>query len=214
MLPQDTPTMQEPAVNTAKQTRSLTLFACVIIPLYTLLFAAKGGLLASNLSKTGNLPGNYWGFVLWGVTCAVFFYRFLSSLFTQLQCKRKCIRSFFQTACVMLAACALCPFLPEKYPVLASLHSCTGYLAMLLTLASTLLLSLELRQVDEMLSKKAIRAWVGNFLFCAALAICTGISGLTEAMFIITTSYHLFRIMLWLAPYTASDTGLDRRLAA
>lgn len=189
--------IKKPNGATARRMRFLSILAITIIPLHTLLFAAKGGLLTSNLSKTGNMPGNYWGFVFWGITCAIAFRAFLAFLSPYLNCQRKYVPGFFRAACALLASCTIIPFMPDVYPFFSFLHSCTGYIALLLTLASTFLLCIEVRQIDADISKKALRLWGLHFAICLLSALLTQISGLTEALFISTSSMLMFHLMRW-----------------
>ena len=56
---------------------------------------------------------------------------------------------------------------------------------------------MDIRQRDVVAHRKAIGLWIVHFLFCLLLLLQTGTSGLTEAMFIITTGFQLFWLMRW-----------------
>lgn len=177
--------------------RAYGVLACVIVPLYTLLFAARGGLLSSNLSKTGNLPGNQIRFILWGVICACCFFIFANRLHELAALRSTAARAMMRTASVLLVLTALIPCLPEQYPLCAQLHDTTAKSAVALSVASTLLLSIKLKHANAHAGRRAIMLWVWHFALCLYLLLRTGASGLTESMFIITTAFQLFGVMRW-----------------
>lgn len=177
--------------------RTHGVLACVLLPLYTLLFAAQGGLLASNLSKTGNLPGNQIWFILWGVVCAGYFHIFVTQLYALAGFQNKAAKAMMRAACALLTLTVLFPFLPERLPICARLHDTAAKLAVALSVTTTLLLSLELKQVYAPARNKALALWVWHFVLCLGLLLRTGTSGLTESMFIITTAIQLYAIMRW-----------------
>ncbi|MDL2258603.1 hypothetical protein LJC42_05565 [Eubacteriales bacterium OttesenSCG-928-K08] len=173
------------------------ILSCALIPLYTLLFASKGGLLASNLSKTGNLPGNQIWFILWGVVCAGYFHIFSTRVYEFAGFKSKVTKPMMSAACALLTLTVLFPFLPDQYPICAQLHDTSAKLAVALSVFTTLIFSLDLKHVNPAASGKAVALWVWHFVLCLYLLLRTGTSGLTESMFIITTSIQLFVIMHW-----------------
>lgn len=169
----------------------------VVIPLYTLLFAARGGLLASNLSKTGNLPGNQLRFILWGVVCAASFHLLTNLLYRVPGFQSKPAKAMMRAACMLLTVTVLCPFQPDRYPVFSAMHDTAAKAAATMTVLSTLLLSIDVKRVDTIAHRKAMLLWAGHFLICLFLLLKTGTSGLTEAMFISTASFQLFWLMRW-----------------
>lgn len=170
----------------------LGVIACLVIPVFTFTFASKGGLIASNLSKVGNMIGNNLPFIIWGLICAFFFHSTFLLIFDLSGCRRVKIVKIMQIACCSLVLCTLFPFLPDRFPTLSFLHSIAGYVAMFLTLMATLIITLDLKRFDPDLSRRSLAIWIANFLVCALFALATGISGLTESMFIVLYSLHLF----------------------
>ena len=119
----------------------LDLFACFLIPAYTLLFAGSRAWFSTNFSViavTG--PDHYRGFLYWGVLAGGYFFLMLMKLASILRSR------VAQTAAILLtlAAClSLCyalaiPYLPEQFPRYADLHVILAALACVLLMLALL----------------------------------------------------------------------------
>ena len=172
-------------------------FALILIPLYTFLFAIQDSLLLSNLSRIGNMPNNYGKFVVWGIVCSSFYNSFFAFLFSMLGYPHKGGWTLYRIACLLLLLTVLLPFIPEKYPFFSFLHNQFAMIATLVTLAATFLLTLHTKSIDPKIYQKALLMWIVDVALCFVVLLRTGISGLTETLFIITTSVHLYCIMWW-----------------
>lgn len=191
-------TLQSPQGNKKPMT-FFGLFALLVIPLYTFVYARKGHLITSNLSHIGNLPGNRFGFVLWGVVCAIFFFSFFTFVYSLLGCESRHTWNLFRGACVLLVLTVVVPFLPEAYPFFAEMHNHFAHTATILTALATLLLTIQTKKLDKRVFTKALALWLGCMALCAVLVYTTGISGLVEFMFIAAACVQLFFIMHWVA---------------
>lgn len=189
--------MEHERLEMQKNMQRFGLCAVIIVSLYTFRFACKGSLITSNISQVGNMPGNYGGFILWGVVCATLFYGFFTALFSLLDCQSRHLKRLFISACTLFLLTVLLPFRPDQYPTAASLHNEFAKTATILTAIVTLLLSIQTKRLNKAVYHKALLMWVCNTAVCMYLVARTGISGLVEAVFIATTCLHLFCIMRW-----------------
>ena len=150
----------------------LDLFACFLIPAYTLLFAGSRAWFSTNFSViavTG--PDHYRGFLYWGVLAGGYFFLMLMKLASILRSR------VAQTAAILLtlAAClSLCyalaiPYLPEQFPRYADLHVILAALACVLLMLALLvaLLALYRRQPDRYVP--LLRAWFIIVGICGVL---------------------------------------------
>ena len=145
----------------------LNLFACFLIPAYTLLFAGSRAWFSTNFSViavTG--PDHYRGFLYWGVLAGGYFFLMLMKLASILRSR------VAQTAAILLtlAAClSLCyalaiPYLPEQFPRYADLHVILAALACVLLMLALLvaLLALYRRQPGLVYYRRHLRGPVSH----------------------------------------------------
>ena len=103
----------------------LDLFACFLIPAYTLLFAGSVEWLGTNFSViavTGK--DHYWGFVYWGALAGGYFAVMLTKLALILPrlWQRSAVCLLALLACLALGYALAIPYLPDDFPGFASLH--------------------------------------------------------------------------------------------
>lgn len=183
--------------DTAKQrnTKAYGLFALGIVPLYTLLFACQGDLMEMSLSRLGNRPGHHGRFILWGIVCVTALFVLFRRTFEMAGYDGWLGRGLLYTACTSFLVCVLLPFVPDQYPRAAKWHDSLAFLAAILTVLVSLILTLHLRKVDPRLCRIALLQWTVNVCVCAFLLKTTGVSSLLEALYIIFTSVHTYGVM-------------------
>ena len=125
----------------------LDLFACFLIPAYTLLFAGSVEWLGTNFSViavTGK--DHYWGFVYWGALAGGYFAVMLTKLALILprlwQRSAGCLLALL--ACLALGYALAIPYLPDDFPGFASLHVVLAAGACVLLMLALLLVLLSL----------------------------------------------------------------------
>lgn len=179
------------------------VFAALVIPALTILFALQGNLLTTNLSMLGNEPRHHVQFILWGILCAVFFSALFLRAFALAGYRGAAGRALLAAACVSFIACVLVPFLPREHPAAAMVHNTLAVAAPLLITLVSLLLSLHLRGVNHRLFVYAIASWALLTALYVGLMIVTGISGLFEVTVVTTLSLNTYFILIWLWRLTA-----------
>lgn len=125
----------------------LDLFACLLIPAYTLLFAGSVEWLGTNFSViavTGK--DHYWGFVYWGALAGGYFAVMLTKLALILPrlWQRSAVCLLALLACLALGYALAIPYLPDDFPGFASLHVVLAAGACVLLMLALLLVLLSL----------------------------------------------------------------------
>lgn len=125
----------------------LDLFACFLIPAYTLLFAGSVEWFGTNFSViavTGE--DHYWGFVYWGVLAGGYFAVMLTKLALVLPrlWQRIVVCLLTLLACLALGYALAIPYLPDDFPGFASLHVVLAAGACVLLMLALLLVLLAL----------------------------------------------------------------------
>lgn len=125
----------------------LDLFACFLIPAYTMLFAGSVEWLGTNFSViavTGK--DHYWGFVYWGALAGGYFAVMLTKLALILPrlWQRSAVCLLALLACLALGYALAIPYLPDDFPGFASLHVVLDAGACVLLMLALLLVLLSL----------------------------------------------------------------------
>ena len=176
----------------------LDLFACFLIPAYTLLFAGSVEWFGSNfsvLAVTG--PGHYRGFLYWGLLAGGYFFVMLHKLAFALPSRRAGRGVRLITLCSLLSLCyaMAIPYLPACFPKYAALH-------VLLAAGSSVLLMLALLCVILSLYRRDRARWRGGLLGWWLITGGCGLLFLIPRM--VTTALEVF--------FTISAALLARRI--
>lgn len=132
----------------------LDLFACFLIPAYTLLFAGSVRWFSTNFSVLAVAGADHYrGFVCWGVLAGGYFFVMLNKLALTLPrfWARLTLRLLTLAACLSLAYAIAISYLPGQFPKYAALHVALAALACVLLMAGLLaaLLSLCRRRPER-----------------------------------------------------------------
>ena len=178
----------------------LDLFACFLIPAYTLLFAGSVEWLGTNFSViavTGK--DHYWGFVYWGALAGGYFAVMLTKLALILPrlWQRSAVCLLALLACLALGYALAIPYLPDDFPGFASLHVVLAAGACVLLMLALLLVLLSLyRDSPEQYRLLLVRWWLivggSGLLFLLAGMVSSAL----EVFFTITAALLTRRIWL------------------
>lgn len=174
------------------------LYACFLIPSYTLLFAGGERWLDTNFSVLSLLGvGQFWGFVLWGMLVAGY-YLVLMVLICRSLKRRRVVGTLTVLACLALGGALLLPYAPRFLPGVAQAHIVLAFSACVLLMLALLLVLLRCRYWDLLWS------WLAVAVVCAILFAAAGkVSSALEIWFVITTA--LLVRALWLRRTAAGD---------
>ena len=164
----------------------LDLFACFLIPAYTLLFAGSVQWFGTNfsvLAVTG--PDHYRGFLLWGVLAGGYFFVMLNKLAFTLPARwqRTLVRLLAACAVLSLAYALAIPYLPQYFPKYAALH-------VLLAAGACVLLMLALQFIVLVFRRREPERWAGVMRFCWFMAIGCAVLFLIPRM--VSTALEVF----------------------
>lgn len=176
----------------------LDLFACFLIPGYTLLFAGSVQWFGTNFSViavTG--PDHYRGFVYWGILAGGYFFILLNRLATRLPklWMRALARLLAVCAVLSLAYAVAIPYLPEYFPRYAALH-------VLLAAGACVLLMVDLQFLILIFRRQTPDRWTGVIRFYWLIVLGCAILFLIPRM--VSTALEVF--------FTISATLLTRRV--
>ena len=178
----------------------LDLFACFLIPAYTLLFAGSVEWLGTNFSViavTGK--DHYWGFVYWGALAGGYFAVMLTKLALILPrlWQRSAVCLLALLACLALGYALAIPYLPDDFPGFASLHVVLAAGACVLLMLALLLVLLSLYRDSPEKYRLLLVRWgliVGG---SGLLFLLAGmVSSALEVFFTITAALLTRRIWL------------------
>lgn len=174
----------------------LDLYACFLIPAYTLLFAGGEHWLDTNFSVLALLgTGQFWGFVLWGTLLAAYFLVMLTLICRTLE---KCVGvvCVAALACLCLAGSMLLPYLPEHFPKAAQAHIMLAFSACVLLMLALLLVLVRCCRISRTY-RGLLRGWAAIAAGSVALFGTAGmVSSALEIWFVITAT--LLVRSLWL----------------
>jgi len=174
----------------------LDLWACFLIPGYTLLFAGSVKWFSTNfsvLAVTGT--DHYRGFLVWGLLAGAYFLVMLVKLARRLPegWLRGVLYALTALACLCLAVALPLPYVPQFFPKIARLHIMMAFSACVLLMAA--LLAVVLRLGREY--RSFLKGWWAIVVCCAALFVLAGIISTALEVFF-TISVTLFIRRLWL----------------
>lgn len=174
----------------------LDLYACFLIPAYTLLFAGGERWLDTNFSVLAVLGvGQFWGFVLWGVLLGAYFLVVLALICRTLE-RRTVVVTITVLACLALVGAMLLPYVPERFPVAADWHVVLAFSACVLLMLALLLILLRCRR-GSVAYRGLVWSWLAIAVVSGALFVAAGkVSSALEVWFVITTA--LLVRALWL----------------
>ena len=180
----------------------LDLYACFLLPAYTLLFADGVTWFGGNFSvrAVGGLD-YYRGLLLLGALLSVYYSLLLGSLAMTLPRPRLRLAEFWLLglAVVSLLLGLPVPYLPQTYPELAQLHTLLTFAASFWLMAALLFLILAFRREDSRY-QALLRLWWAITGVSGALFFAVGrVSGALEIFFVLSTVWLTRR--LWLGRF-------------
>lgn len=141
------------------------IFAYLIIPAYTILFAWDTNWFTSNFSVIGNMEYKNNAFLVWGIMIGFYFYFTLRRILQWLPTKKK------ETVLVVISEILLVfavftPYLPKQLPLYSFLHVIFAFSASVLLLLALYLILWKLAQSRPDIFKP----------YLSALAVSTAVS--------------------------------------
>ena len=175
--------------------RLLDLFACFLIPLYTLLFTHDTRWFTTNFSVIAAARDQRHGFFLWGMLVGVDLLCVLLPVMAALPrplWPRLCLLGGF----LLLLSAVVLPYTPDELPKIADLHVICAFTASCLLVLSLFLLLLQKARQDRQRYWDCMK-WLGvTVLLSLVLFAMVGIiSSALEIFFVLSTT--LLARRLW-----------------
>lgn len=175
--------------------RLLDLFACFLIPLYTLLFTHDTRWFTTNFSVIAAARDQRHGFFLWGMLVWVYLLCVLLPVMAALPrplWPRLCLLGGF----LLLLSAVVLPYTPDELPKIADLHVICAFTASCLLVLSLFLLLLQKARQDRQRYWDCMK-WLGvTVLLSLVLFAMVGIiSSALEIFFVLSTT--LLARRLW-----------------
>ena len=184
----------------SRRSALLDLYACFLIPAYTLLFAGSVEWFGTNFSVRAVLGENYyWGFVVWGLLAGSYFFVMLTRLTFLLRgvWTRLGLLVLILAACLSLAYAIAIPYLPQQIPRWADLHVLLASGACVLVMAVLLVLILRLGRERNKPVGPLLAAWLVIVLVSGVLFALAGMVSSALEIFFAISAALLIRA-LWL----------------
>lgn len=175
--------------------RLLDLFACFLIPLYTLLFTHDTRWFTTNFSVIAAARDQRHGFFLWGMLVVVYLLCVLLPVMAALPrplWPRLCLLGGF----LLLLSAVVLPYTPDELPKIADLHVICAFTASCLLVLSLFLLLLQKARQNRQRYWDCMK-WLGvTVLLSLVLFAMVGIiSSALEIFFVLSTT--LLARRLW-----------------
>ncbi len=161
----------------------------LLFPLYTLILVLQDNPLTTNLSWVGNGLGYRLPVLVWAV---------LGTLtYRQLNCRlaaalKTTVPRFSFLSYLLMILAVLVPYLPQQYPLLASLHILLGYLAFAALNLTIIAIALRGRAHNWPLCSRLLRWIVVILMTCMMmLMVFMSINSLLELFYACTMSWTL-----------------------
>ena len=182
----------------------LNLFACFLIPVYSIFFAGSAEWFGSNFSVIA-VTGwdSYQRFLYWGLLAGSYFFVVVNRLAFSLpgQWLRMAVSWLVLAACLALGYALAIPYLPDYFPRFAALHVGLAAGACALLMLALLVLLLALRRNRPEQYGRLLMAWGLFVLGCAVLVFIPGmVSTALEVFFTISTALLARKLYLVRAP--------------
>lgn len=123
------------------------IFAYLIIPAYTIVFARNYSWFETNFSAIGSLVTRREGFLLWGLIVGTFCYKTLKAII-KANGGNKYEKISLYVSAVLLFCGVTTPYLPEIMPLKAKLHVIFSFIAGITTMICTQMVTLRLKKED------------------------------------------------------------------
>ena len=176
----------------------LDLYACFLIPSYTLLYAGGKGWLTTNFSVLAAMDrGRFFGCLSWGLVVGIYFLVMLLRLSAYVR-GRLPLRVVTVLACGELAAALVLPYRPELLPRAARVHVTLASSASVLMMLVLLAVVLEGWGRDRGGYAPFLRGWAAIAAVSLVLLALAGmVSAAVEIFFAISAALLVRRLWLY-----------------
>lgn len=177
--------------------RYLAIFAILVIPTYTFLFATKESPFYYTLSMIGNSVEYRTGFIIWGVVTGLLLTFFIYRLYILKAFKHRKAKRLLIGSQLFLVLTVIIPAV-EDLPFLRKLHALMAVLFGLSLMASLYLFIRYLAEINEKISIRSTWMLFSIVGISVGLFFILGNTGVFELFFFLSLSVFLFLLKIWL----------------
>jgi len=168
--------------------------AYLLIPIYTLLFAADSNWLTTNFSVLGNGTNQQMHFVLWSLIVGIYFFWCLHRIAARMPEYPHGIWTA-TLALILLLFAVTTPYLPDQLPFQATLHVAFAFLSAVFLAIALFLVVLKLCRIYPGRFQSYLWGMTAIALFCLYLFHLAGIiSSALEIFFTISADLMVYRL--------------------
>jgi len=181
----------------------LAIFALIVIPLYTWLFATKESPFYYSLSMIGNQFDHRINFIIWGAVTGFLLTFYISRLYVLKSFDNKKAHRLLIWSHVFLILTVTIPAV-EHLPFLKTIHAIMAVLFGLSLLTSLYLFIRYLGEINEKISIKSMWILIAVLGGSIGLFFLLGNTGVFELFFFFSLVIFLAVLRKWLKPYEKS----------
>jgi len=175
------------------------ILSLIIVPALTIYLGAHGNPLKLSLSAIGNRPEVRPVFLMWTIAMCVYFSSIVFALVVLTKnTQARTLRILILVSTWLLLATNLIPFLPERFPLLANIHTNVAVISTVLLAFTLLMLTFTFRNYYPKLFLKSHIAVLCLLAVMIILFIFFEAKWITEGTCTIGGSLFLFSVMYWL----------------
>lgn len=183
----------------------MDLYACFLIPAYTLLYAGGAKWFTTNFSVlAASGLDRFVGCLYWGILLGAYFLVMLVLIGRTLE-RRRDLWWLTALACVCLVTALLLPYMPDHLPGIAYLHVLLAFGSCVLMMLVLLLVLLRCRRQEGERYDALLRRWGGIVIGSVLLFVPRGIVSSAQEVFFAISAALLVR-RLWL--YRCEEHGI------
>jgi hypothetical protein len=180
--------------------RYLALYALLIIPLYTWLFATKESPFYFTMSMIGNMGDHRINFIIWGIVTGFLITFYIARMYMMKSFKNPRAHRLLIWSHLFLVLTVIVPAV-DTLPFLKQVHALMAVLFGLSLLTSLYLFIRYLGEIDEKLSTRSTWMLFTVLLGSIGLFFLLGNTGVFEIFFFFSLTLFLALMRKWLKPH-------------
>lgn len=150
------------------------IFAYLIIPAYTILFAWDTNWFTTNFSVIGTMDHKNNAFLIWGIMIECYFFFTMNRILKWIPSGKKEAGLVIMSE-LLLALAVFIPYLPEQLPVVSFLHVIFAFFASVLLLFSLYLILWKLTQIDSAIYRPYLNLLILSTAVSGVILMAAGI---------------------------------------
>ena len=183
------------------------LLSLIAVPAFTIYLGSHGSPFKFSLSTIGNRPENRTIFLVWTIALCAYFSSIIFALVVLTEnAHAHTLRVLILVSTWLLLVTNLIPFLPEKSPILAHIHTYIAVISTLLLILTLLMLTFTFRNYYPKLFQKSLASFLTFLSVIVILYLFFDVKWITEGTCIIGAGIFLFSVMIWL--YKENSCGI------